>query len=123
MFKNALALNNSSSQGSSKLPENWTKDHSRLIITLDRPCALNHVDLMVGDLHPNGVRGWGKVSIGIRKSGPDVNWFTGRINIPPQGVINGTPKLNQNQLQAGDEIVISADRDTVYLMAARFACD
>jgi len=124
MFDNALKLNVRSNNGKDKLPSNWSKENSDLLITIDDQIQLNHVDLLVGDLRPNGRRGGGKVRIGIlKKDSSEIIWISNSINIPPQGVLNASPNESFSVLNPKDKIVIRAYRDTVYIMSARIGYD
>lgn len=135
IYKGALALN----QSGSALYElgkdpgaNAKLEHNRLIVKLQANQNLAQVEVALGDtehldhVNPKTNRktrlGYSKLWVGIKKKNSNnINWFLKNANIPPQGVISGAPKLRDNLIEEGDELVIEARDDTAYLMGWRLA--
>lgn len=80
---------------------------------------LNHVSQKTG--RPTRL-GYAKLSVGIqRASSGEIEWFVNRANVPPQGVIAGSPNIELADIHEGDKLVVQSGDDTSYVMAYRIA--
>ena len=107
-------------------------EKNRLHIKLEKGRNLVQIEVAIGDtehldhINPKTNRktrlGYSKLWVGIKKKDSDeVDWFIKNTNIPPQGVISGGPKLDNGQIEDGDELIIEARDDTAYVMGWRLA--
>lgn len=110
------------------LPDGWKIiNGDTLSIPLPKGKILTSVEVLGGDSHPDGIKnkdggwgtpGWAKGYVGIQnKNGTD--WFVENENIPPEGVLVGTPRACSDATQDGDHILIRGVSDTYYVMAVR----
>ena len=112
-------------------PETKTED-GKLIIKLESGKELLNIEVAIGDTeyldhrNPETYRntrlGWAKLWIGIRrvKTG-NIEWFVKNANIPPQGVIAGSPHLENSKIEPGDELILESRTDAAYVMGWRIA--
>jgi hypothetical protein len=130
LFPGALELRGygSGGAGAAKLPEGWKVVNGNLEIDLPAGKTITAVDVACGDSHPDkitnkdggwGTKGWSKLSIGLKPAGGATQWFMNSENVPPEGVLSGSPLEAGYTTKAGDRIVIRASSDTTYVMAAR----
>lgn len=97
-------------------------------IPITAPISMERVELAVGDTQDlNGVvykrdetfrRGWAKMSAVLRREDGSIIRLMHRINVPPRGILKGSPE-QKLQLQPGDEIIITSEDDAAYLMGVR----
>lgn len=125
-FPGALAL--PARYGAPPLPPGWRIEGRKLVIPAPPGKRLTGVEAAVGDSHPDEVRnkdggwgtsGWSRLSVSLRKKGGGTDTLMHRENVPPEGVLLGTPEDGCYVTQPGDELVIEASSDTAYLMALR----
>ena len=131
LFPGALELGgwgSAGGAGASKLPSGWKLTNGALEIALPAGKSITAVDLACGDSHPDkitnsdggsGTKGWSKLSMGLAKADGTTDWFLSSENVPPEGVLSGSPTQGKYVTKAGDKIVVRASSDTTYVMAAR----
>lgn len=130
LFPGALELGGwgSAGAGEAKLPAGWKVSNGQLEIPLKPGMKLTSIDLACGDSHPDkitnsdggwGTKGWSRLSMGLQKAGGSVDWFMQSENVPPEGVVSGSPREADYVTKAGDKILIRASSDRTYVMAAR----
>lgn len=129
-FPGALELSGygSGGAGAANLPSGWKLASGRLEIELPPGKLVTAVEIAGGDSHPDGItnadggwgtKGWSKLSIGLMKANGTTDWFMSNENVPPEGVMGGSPTDGGYVTQPGDKIVVRASSDTTYVMAAR----
>lgn len=129
-FPGALELSGygSGGAGAAALPPGWKMASGRLEIDLPPGKLLTAVEIAGGDSHPDeitnadggwGTKGWSKLSIGLMKANGTTDWFMSNENVPPEGVMSGSPSDGAYVTQPGDKILVRASSDTTYVMAAR----
>lgn len=122
-YPNSVRLS-SHSEVPRSMPENCTLDHyGNLRIRVTEAMDLSRLEVSCGDTHPDGgTLGWAKLSAEVvlnSQGGRKVNLMS-RQNVPPNGVLKGSPMEKLN-LQPGDEIVLRAEDDShLYVMGVRF---
>lgn len=129
-FPGALELSGygTGGAGAAALPAGWAFTNGRLEIALPPGKLVTSVEIAGGDSHPDeitnkdggwGTKGWSKLSIGLAKAGGTTDWFMSSENVPPEGVLGGSPVDGNYVTQPGDKIIVRASSDTTYVMAAR----
>jgi len=107
-------------------------ENGRLIIKLESGKELLNVEVAIGDTEHLSYRnpetycntrlGWAKLWVGTRRAGTDnIEWFIKNANVPPQGVIAGSPRLENSKIEPGDELILESRADTSYVMGWRLA--
>lgn len=132
LFPGALELggwgSSAGGAGASKLPAGWKMVNGALEIALPKGKTITSVDLACGDSHPDkitnsdggsGTKGWAKLSIGLARADGTTDWFMSSENVPPEGVMSGSPTNGKYVTKPGDKIVVRSSSDTTYVMAAR----
>jgi hypothetical protein len=131
LFPGALELGgwgSAGGAGAAKLPEGMKLAGSQLEIALVPGARVTAVEVACGDSHPDkitnsdggyGTKGWAKLSIGLQRAGGQTDWFMSSENVPPEGVMGGSPTDGAYVAKAGDKVVVRASSDTVYVMAVR----
>ncbi len=112
-----------------KLPQGWEKiDSQTLAINLPEGVEVTAVEVMGGDSRPDEVRnkdqgwgtsGWAKLSLGIGSSAQSADWFLEKENVPPEGLMYGSPTKCNVKSKLGDKIFIKATADKMYIMGIR----
>ncbi len=132
LFPGALELGgwgaSAGGAGASKLPAGWKVVSGALEIPLPQGKTITSVDIACGDSHPDkitnsdggsGTKGWAKLSIGLARADGTTDWFMSSENVPPEGVMSGSPTKGAYVTKPGDKIVVRSSSDTTYVMAAR----
>lgn len=129
LFPGALELGGwGATGGATKLPAGWKVNGGSLEISLPAGKTITSVDIACGDSHPDkitnsdggwGTKGWAKLSIGLARADGTTDWFMSYENVPPEGVMSGSPTNGKYVTKPGDKIVVRASSDTIYVMAAR----
>jgi hypothetical protein len=110
------------------LPPGWRVQGPKLYIPLPAGVNVTGLELAMGDSHSDGVRnkdgGWGslgyaKVSARIHRSHGPADVLMNRENVPPEGVLVGTPQDGCYKTQPGDELEVETHLDTSYIMGLR----
>lgn len=106
-----------------KLPSNCSVDSSgRLHIKMTEELDLSRLEVACGDTHPDGkTLGWAKLNADavLHSKGSETHSLIKRQNVPPEGVLKGSP-TEKLKLSVGDEIILSANDDTnLYVMGVR----
>lgn len=126
-FPGALALGPRASSPRPELPAGWRIQNGNLHIPLPQGASLGGVEVATGDTRPDRVRnsdgGWGtqgfsRLSIETRRPGGQDQLMRNE-NVPPEGVLFSSPPDTCRVIGQGEELVISASRDTSYLMGVR----
>ncbi len=99
-----------------------------LSIDIDEEISFERIEVSIGDTEDlHGIeykkgekfrRGWAKLTVFVEKSDGTVVPLAKRVNIPPRGVLKGSPK-ETTKLLPGDKIVIRSEGDASYLMGFR----
>lgn len=106
----------------------FKRSGSDLVLPLAAGQRLAAVEIAGGDSHPDeitnsdggwGTKGWSKLSVGIRSADGQTQWMMERENVPPEGLLMTGPKHCADVAKEGDQLVISAQSDTTYLMGVR----
>lgn len=88
---------------------------------------LSSIEIAIGDSKPNkqinsdggwGSKGGARVSIGIQTE-KGIDWVISRENVPPEGIIQGTPTDCDTEIKNGDKVIIKVDYDTAYIMGVK----
>ncbi len=97
-------------------------------IIVDKKIPLERIEVSVGDtedLHGNVYkrneqfrRGWAKLTIFIERPGGEKIFLMKRANVPPRGVLKGSPR-SKITLKSGDMVIIRSESDATYLMGLR----
>lgn len=126
-FPGALELNTSNAS-SRKLPDGWqVVGRNTLSIPLPVGKVLTSIEVLGGDSHPDekknkdggfGTPGWAKASIGIESEGK-TDWILESENVPPEGILIGTPRECKKIVKVGDRVLIRAVGDAYYIMGVR----
>jgi hypothetical protein len=101
-------------------------------LKIDHPIKLQRLELAIGDTEDYGEkvykirasgpetfrRGWAKLDAYITKGNKSVIQLMQNQNVPPRGILKGSPEEIQ-ELEPGDEITIRSNNDASYLMGMR----
>ena len=137
VYKGSVPLNNPdisrlefpiTTEANGLLLEKNGRSTGDLHIKIDRKMQFGRIELAIGDtedwhgkVYKRGEtfrRGWAKLTILIeRKNGETVN-IARRINVPPRGILKGSPD-SEISLDVGDQIIIRSEDDASYLMGLR----
>lgn len=106
------------------LPEGCTLDsRGRLHITVSETMDLSRLEVSCGDTHEDGkTLGWAKLTAHavLHSQGERSVSLMKRQNVPPSGVLKGSPN-ELLSLQPGDEVILSGEDDSnLFVMGVRF---
>lgn len=129
-FPGALALMNYRKPNPGvSLPAGWRIDHQgALRIRLPANVRLTSIEMAIGDSHDDGevnkdggsgTPGWSRIHAELQKKNGSVDSLMKNENVPPEGVLNGSPQDSCYSTQEGDELVVYATRDVSYIMGLR----
>lgn len=125
-FPGALALGGGAVP---PLPKGWKVEGRELVIPVPPGKRVVSVEIAGGDSHPDGVTnsdggsgtpGWAKLDMGIEEAATGkIDWFNNNENVPPEGVMMGSPTNCARVTQTGDKIRIRGRNDILYIMGVR----
>lgn len=128
-LKGAIVLNGTNK---SKMPKGWTLNGSQLSIPLPKGKSLKSLEASVSDTHAPDLSqhddgdqttsGWGRFSAYIQKKDGSRVPLIQSENVPPRGVITGSPEklsLTEN----GDVLIIEGTSDKIYLLGMKIGLD
>jgi len=135
IYRNAIVLNKFSEPlyETNSNPGNGAEISGSGSLQIDlKNGELAQVEIAVGDtehlktISPKTGRktrlGYAKLWMGIqRANSKNIEWFVRGANVPPQGVIAGSPFLEKSHVEDGDKLIIESRDDTSYLMGWRIA--
>lgn len=110
------------------LPNGWRMKGNKVYIPLPTGVSVTGLELAMGDSHPDGIRnkdgGWGtlgyaQISARLKRANGSTDVLMNRENVPPEGVLVGTPQDGCYKTQPGDELELETNRDTSYIMGLR----
>jgi hypothetical protein len=131
IYEGAVTLSNGDDFESENM-ESTDGEFGRITIPLEPGKKLVQAEISVGDTeHLDYVSaktgrptrlGYAKLRVGIQKRDEsEINWFIQDANVPPQGVISGGPRLEENLIDEGDRLVVESRSDTSHVMGWRIA--
>lgn len=110
---------------SAKLPAGWKQEGSRVRIPLEKGKEIVSIEAAVSDTkaptlgqHDDGdqtTSGWGRLSVYVQKKNGTRIPIVSSENVPPRGVITGSPEKRE-KLDEGDELIVEGSSDKVYLL-------
>jgi len=110
---------------SAKLPDGWKQEGSRIRIPLPKGKEVLSVEAAVSDTraptlaqHDDGdqtTSGWGRLNVYVQKKDVSRIPIVTNENVPPRGVITGSPEKLE-KLDEGDELIVEGTSDKVYLL-------
>lgn len=134
-FPNAVELKIGKKSSGAALPEGWTLESGDTIsIPIPKGKTITSVEVIGGDSHPDekhnsdggwGTQGWARISMGVSQGGASPQWFLENENVPPEGVMIGTPKgcgaesSSGGGAGGGDRLIIKGSRDSLYMMGIK----
>lgn len=135
VYKGALVLNKRSEplyETTSNPPSNTEINANGALEIKLKNGKLSQVEVAVGDTeHLDTISqktgrktrlGYAKLWVGVKKAdSSSIEWFIQNANVPPQGIISGSPFLQNNDMKEGDTLVIESRADTSYIMGWRLA--
>lgn len=108
------------SSSSAKLPKGWEIQGSELSIEAPVGKKLSSLEVTIGDAKDDGSSGGAKLSAGVKKADGSIEWFIKNENVPPMGVLLGSPLDENYTLQKGDKIIIRSDNDESSVAGVRW---
>lgn len=129
IFPGAVELGGYNSKSQTSLPKGWKiLNGFTLAIPVPKGKKVTSVEIVGGDSHPDkvknkdggwGTSGWAKLSLGVGRSPENADWFVKNENVPPEGLMLGSP-TNCNHVAGDNEYVyVRGTSDTLYLMGVR----
>ncbi len=115
-----------------QLPAGWKVQGGQLLIPLPPGKKITSVEVAAGDSRPDGktnsdqgtgTSGWARLNIQLVRKDGKTDTLVKDDNVPPQGVIGGSPTDCNYQTQQGDYISIRTDAgtklDIAYIMGVK----
>lgn len=127
LFPGAIELGRGSSL-KSKLPAGWVYQKGQLMIPIPKGKILSGVELSAGDSHTDqivnsdgghGTKGWARLNMEIQRNGQTVDVLMSNENVPPEGILMGSPSQCGQVSQESEYLVLSSRADTTYLGGIR----
>jgi hypothetical protein len=107
----------------STLPEGWKKEGtSSVVIPLPVGKILKSLDVAAGDEKEDGSSGHANLDAMVRKKDGSYISLIKSENLPPQGVIIGSPD-KKIVIEEGDELVLRAKSDQAMIMGLKIGLD
>lgn len=110
------------------LPAGWTQEGSRVRIPLPKGKEVLSIEAAVSDTkaptlgqHDDGdqtTSGWGRLNVYVQKKNGTRIPIVSNENVPPRGVITGSPEKLE-KLDDGDELIVEGTSDKVYLLGLK----
>lgn len=105
--------------GSKKLSDGLKVENGNLEIPLKAGSNLNSFELSVGDARSDGSSGGAKISAYVLKSDGQRVSILKRENVPPKGVLIGTPQVDKVSIEKGDKLIVKSHYDEAFVMGLR----
>ena len=129
-FPGALEMGRGGSggEGAAKLPSGWRINKGKLHIPLPAGVNVASIEVAIGDTKPDGARnkdggwgslGWARLNARVQRADGSSDVLINNENIPPEGVLSGSPLDSCYSTRSGDEVVVDIQRDTAYIMGLR----
>lgn len=116
----ALYLGYGGSKGN--LPAGWMSSGRRLEIPLEAGKKLKSFEAAVSDMHEDGKSGYARLNVVIQKLDGTGIPVIETENVPPEGVLIGSPEKDI-VIEAGDKLIVQSQLDNTYIMGMKLGLD